>query len=65
MKKSDLIREMASRIRGDACNAADQVDRAVNRIVRSLREGKPVRIPGLGTLNPGKIWTFKAERNDS
>jgi nucleoid DNA-binding protein len=62
MKKADLIREMANRIRGDARNAADQVDRAVNSIVRSLREGKPVRIPGLGTLNPGKIWTFIAER---
>jgi nucleoid DNA-binding protein len=68
MKKADLIREVANRIRSDARNAADQVDRAVNSIVRSLREGKPVRIPGFGTLNPGKIWTFKsdkAQRNDS
>jgi hypothetical protein len=52
---------MASRNRGDACNAADQVDRAVNSIVRLLRDGKPARIPGLGTLSPGKIWTFRAE----
>ena len=35
MKKADLIREMASRIGGDAGDAADQVDRAVNRIIRT------------------------------
>jgi hypothetical protein len=61
MKKADLISEIARQNGGNPGNAADQLDRAVNRIICSLRDGKPARIPGLGTLNPGKIWTFKAE----
>lgn len=65
MKKSDLVREMAGKNRGNSVDAADQVDRAVHRIIRTLRGGKPARLPGLGTINPGKHWTFKPERNDS
>jgi hypothetical protein len=65
MKKSDLAREMARTNGGDPSDAADQMDRAVNRIIRALRGGKPARLPGLGTITPGKHWTFKQERNDS
>jgi hypothetical protein len=65
MKKSGLARDMARRNGGNAGDAADQMDRAVNRIVRTLRGGKPARLPGLGTITPGKHWTFKPERNDS
>jgi nucleoid DNA-binding protein len=65
MKKSDLVREIARRNGGNASDAADQVDRAVNQIIRILRGGKPARLPGLGTINPGKQWTFKPERHDS
>jgi nucleoid DNA-binding protein len=59
MKKSDLAREMAQRNGGDAGQAADQLDRVVNRIIRALRAGKPAKLPGLGTITPGKHWTFQ------
>jgi nucleoid DNA-binding protein len=64
MKKSDLIRKMARQNGGDHGDAADQMDHAVTRIVRTLRRGKPARLPGLGTISPGKQWTFLAEKND-
>jgi nucleoid DNA-binding protein len=65
MKKADLARELAKRSGGDTGQAADRLDRVVNRIIRNLRSGKPARLPGLGTINPGKEWTFLPERNDS
>lgn len=33
--------------------AADALDAAVHQILKKLKEGKPVRLPGLGTLRPG------------
>ncbi|HWF09091.1 MAG TPA: HU family DNA-binding protein [Bryobacteraceae bacterium] len=64
MKKSDLIRKMARQNGGDHGDAADQMDRAVTRIIRTLRSGKAARLPGLGTITPGKHWTFMAEKDD-
>jgi hypothetical protein len=64
MKKSDLLEEMAIGNGGNAGEAADQMERVVNQIIRMLRSGKPARLPGLGTISPGKQWTFKAERHD-
>jgi nucleoid DNA-binding protein len=64
MKKSDLVREITRQKGGDAGCAADQMDRAVNRIIRALRNGRSTRLPGIGTISPGKEWTFKPERND-
>jgi nucleoid DNA-binding protein len=64
MKRSDLIKEMTRRTGGDRGDAADQMDRAVTQIIRILRRGKPARLPGLGTINPGKDWTFRAEQDD-
>jgi hypothetical protein len=65
MKKSDLAKEMARRNGGDASDAADQLDSVVNGIIRTLRSGKAARLPGLGTITPGKKWTFQPERNDA
>jgi nucleoid DNA-binding protein len=64
MKKSDLAKEMARRTGGDTGQAADQLDSVVNAIIRTLRSGKPARLPGLGTISPGKQWTFLPEPND-
>lgn len=62
MKKSQqLVREITRQNGGDAVDAADQMDRVVDRIIRILRGGKPARLPGLGTISPGKKWTFKQE----
>ena len=33
--------------------AADELDAAVHQILQKLKEGKAVRLPGLGTLRPG------------
>ena len=64
MKKSDLVREMSRENGGDPGDAADRMDRAVTQILRTLRRGRPARLPGLGTITPGKQWTFKAENHD-
>ncbi len=48
----------------DDTPAAEQMDLAVNRIIRTLRAGKPARLPGLGTITPGKKWAFRPERHD-
>ncbi len=64
MKKSDLARDVARRRGLKTGDAADQMDRVVNQIIRTLKAGRPARLPGLGTINPGKRWTFKQERNE-
>src|SRR5260370_35735340 len=43
-------------------DAAGQCDRTVNPMVRALRAGQPARLPGLGTITPGKRWTLREER---
>ena len=65
MKKSDLARDVARRRGLKTGDAADQMDRVVNQIIRTLKAGRPARLPGLGTITPGKPWTFKPERNES
>ena len=64
MKKSDLAREIAKRRSGRAGDAADEMDCAVNQIIRTLKRGHPARLPGLGTITPGKYWTFQQEHNE-
>lgn len=40
---------------------AEELAQTVNRIVRRLRSGKAVRLPGLGDLLPGKHPRFVKE----
>jgi hypothetical protein len=61
MKKTDLAREIAKTNNIDRGGAADQMDRAVTRILRTLRGGRPARLPGIGTITPGKKWGFEPE----
>ena len=64
MRHKELAREIA-RSRGIAhSDAADQVDKAVARIVTALRKGQRARLPGIGVLSPGKPWTFRPEPHD-
>jgi nucleoid DNA-binding protein len=65
MKKSVLARNVARRQGVKTGVAADQMDRVVNQIIRMLKSGRPARLPGLGTITPGKEWTFQQERNES
>jgi nucleoid DNA-binding protein len=64
MKKRELAQH-AAEIQG-VCpgTAADQVDQAVNKIIRTLKSGQPARLPGLGTIKPGKRWIFRRESGD-
>jgi hypothetical protein len=62
MKKQELAHHEARRQRVAPGDAADQMDRAVNRIVRMLRNGHAAHLPGLGTIQPGKRWTFRPEK---
>jgi len=40
---------------------AEDLERVVDQIIRTLRSGKPAHLPGLGTFNPGDSWTFRQE----
>ncbi len=42
--------------------AADQLDRAVEDILKRLRKGETVSLPGLGKLVPGPKPTFHLEK---
>jgi nucleoid DNA-binding protein len=62
MRKADLIEQVARKSGVPPCAAADQVDKAVHAILRSLRNGRTARLPGLGTITPGKFLIFHQER---
>ncbi len=64
MKKPELIHEEAKRSGTEPGTAADQMDRAVNRLLRALRCGHPAKLPGLGTITPGRSWVFRQEPHD-
>ena len=61
MKNFELTEDAARRGGVEQAVAADRLDRAVNGILKSLRSGKPARLPGLGTIMPGKRWKFRPE----
>lgn len=52
MDKRDLIRILANKNGVPPAAAADELDRAVNRIIRNLRRGHSVSLPGIGVLRP-------------
>jgi nucleoid DNA-binding protein len=62
MKKAQLAVQEGKRQQVEPGSAADQMDRAVNRIIQALRSGKSAELPGLGTIRPGKRWVFRASR---
>ena len=52
MKRKDLARELAERNLLTEGEAEDQLDRLMHKIVRSLRQGRPAKMPGIGKLTP-------------
>jgi nucleoid DNA-binding protein len=64
MKKSELIKQVARQSGVKPGAAADQVDQAVNKIIRALRNGQAAKLPGLGTISPGKSWVFRPESDE-
>ena len=62
MKKAELANHEGRRQRVAPGQAADQMDRVVNQIIRALRSGRAAELPGLGTIQPGKRWVFHPEK---
>lgn len=50
MKQEELARELAREAQLPAAVAQDRIDELVHQIVRKLRRGRPVELPGLGKL---------------
>ena len=61
MKKSDLVKEMGARRGMRPADAADEVDGAVNELIKALKQGKVAKLPGLGTIAPERPWKFNQE----
>jgi nucleoid DNA-binding protein len=65
MKKTEIARRMAKRIRQTPAAAADRLDNIVHDILTNLRQGQTATLPGLGTLKPdaaGRAVSFERER---
>jgi nucleoid DNA-binding protein len=52
MSRKTLLRMMTRDGKTRPAAAADELDRAVEKILRTLKQGKPVRLPGVGDLVP-------------
>jgi nucleoid DNA-binding protein len=50
MKREELARKLAARKNVSRAEARDQVDEVVRKILKSLRSGRPVKLPGVGRL---------------
>jgi nucleoid DNA-binding protein len=53
MKREELARTLARQTHLSNAAARDQVDELVHRILKSLRQGQAVDLPGLGKLVAG------------
>lgn len=61
MAKSGPDKEDAYVANGIPRLEAEDLERVVDQIIRTLRSGKPARLPGLGTIDPGESWTFRQD----
>ena len=50
MKREEIARELADQSHVTRAEARDQVDELVRKILKALREGTPVELPGVGRL---------------
>ncbi|HSP67848.1 MAG TPA: HU family DNA-binding protein [Bryobacteraceae bacterium] len=50
MKHEELARELARQAGVPTAAAQDQIEELVQRILKKLRRGQPVQLPGLGKL---------------
>jgi nucleoid DNA-binding protein len=50
MKREDLARRLARLEHLPVAKARDEVDVLVHKILKTLREGRPVEFPGIGRL---------------
>ena len=54
MKPEDLVRTLARQTQQSQADARDEIDALVQKILRDLREGRPVELPGMGKLVASK-----------
>ena len=52
MKRDELARALARERHLSRAAARDRVDELVHKILKSLRKGEPVELPGVGRLVP-------------
>jgi nucleoid DNA-binding protein len=51
MKNTDLAKQLAQETGVSHEQAADQLDEVITSILKSLRKGRPARLPGLGQFH--------------
>jgi len=61
MRKPELAARLADTTHISHAQAADHLDRIVNAILRKLRRGKEVSLPGLGRLKPARTGGVRFE----
>jgi nucleoid DNA-binding protein len=54
MKREELARTLARQKRLSRADAQDRVDEVVHRILKKLKNGRSVKLPGLGRLKKSK-----------
>jgi nucleoid DNA-binding protein len=59
MRKAELARKIARQAKLSEAAAADQLDRVLHQILKDLKKGRTVRLPGLGMLAPGRTQGFR------
>jgi nucleoid DNA-binding protein len=57
-----LIQTLADHSQMKPEAAADQLHNLLHKILKGLREGKPVSVPGFGSFSPGKEHKFQGDR---
>jgi len=62
MKKNEIAARLARQARVSPGAAADQLDRVVTEILKTLRKGENAKLPGLGTFLPGSKPTFRFDK---
>jgi nucleoid DNA-binding protein len=62
MKKVQLARRLAKDSQLTTAAAADQIDRVVNDLLKRVRKGQSVSLPGLGTFFPDRQQDFQFDR---
>jgi nucleoid DNA-binding protein len=60
MKREELARSLARATHQSSAAAQDQIDELVRAILKDLRQGKPVELPGIGKLSTALSEPLKA-----
>ena len=50
MKREELARKLARQNKVSSAQARDEVDEMVRKVLKALRQGLPVELPGVGRL---------------